>query len=299
MISNEDLDYEVLELFYKVLRKSAVDKLNKKDPLFFQFMEITSGNRTELIRNSAVNIVYEPISAESIEKLIEKKFIMKMECNTCYALTAKGIFSVEEHLNLIDLTKLLDLIQVKYFTILNENVKLTDTEKTVILALLSSRSFSIEACMNMDSLRTEEDSWLRIFKRSALLLKEMGVINSIPKKLNETEGSAELALAYIMRRLNNLQEKTKNLYRFNKKSCFYLDLKRNGEISVQDMTKLFRKVFDQTLTTNELEKINQFIAMIASEEIIQMSWHEGRIYCNPKMNLMMEEALNNVVLSKD
>lgn len=299
MAYSEEIDFTALKFFYEVLRKSTEGKLKKKEPLFFQIIESTSGNRSEIIRNSRVNINYEEkISPVTIEKLLLDGYISKMECDTCYSLSAKGLFAIEEHLNLIDISILLDLIQKKYFTTSSENAKLTDIEKIVIFVLLSSRSFSIDACMNIESLRREGDVWLRIFQESASLLEELGSIVSTPKKLYEKEVSGELSISFIMKRVNNLPEKTMNLYRFNKKGCYYLDLKRNTEISTKDMTKLFRKIFDQTLTMDQLTRINQFFDTIVSKEIIRMSEYQGSLYCSPKLNIIMETALNNVVLDK-
>lgn len=299
MVVLDDISYKVLDYFYNVFLKVDTIKLKKEGSVFFQFIENTSGNRADILRNSTVNTEYEDIPRTVIEELVEDNYIMRAECNSCFALTAKGLFTIEEHRGLIDLEKLLIEFHKKYFSVFKGEGKLKDVEKIVLFSLLCSRSFSLNACMKVDSFGRENDTWKRIFRKSAMMLKDMEIISVIHPKLEETEEGYETPLMYIMRRMNNLQEKTRNIYRFNKNRCYYLDLDVKNEISISGVTFLFQKVFDRVLSLTDMESITEFMNRISSEEIIHMNEHNGRKYSKPEIDLLLERSLQDAVIGKN
>lgn len=298
MVNLDALDYNVLSYFYDVFLKASSGKMKKDNSVFFQFIEFTSGNRAEILRQSAVNTDYEDFSPNNIDKLVEGNYIMRGECDNCFTLTAKGLFDIEEHRGLIDFEKFLEEIQTKYFGVFKGESKLNDREKTVVFSLICSRSFSVDSCMKIDSFSRENEVWMRIFRKCASLLLDLHMIAAIPQKLEEDVEGYEIPIIYIMRRMNHLQEKTRNIYNFNKNRCYFLGLDTKTGISASNLTFLLQKVFDKVLTLPELDRVKEFVNRISSEEIIHMSEHNGRKYSKPEVDLILERSIQEAIYGK-
>jgi hypothetical protein len=223
---------------------------------------------------------------------------MRADCESCFALSAKGLFGIEEHLGVINFEKFLSEIQGKYFGVFKGDTKLNDKEKTVIFSLICSRSFSVDSCMKLDSFSMENDTWMKIFRKCASLLLDVKVISTIPTKINEDEEGYETPIMYIMRRMNQLQEKTRNIYDFNKNRCYYLNIDTKTGVSTSSLTFLFQKVFDKVLALSEFERVKEFINRISSEEILLMSEHNGRKYSKPEIDLILDRSLQEAIYGK-
>lgn len=208
------------------------------------------------------------------------------------------MFDIEEHSRLIDFEKFLEEIQIKYFGAFKGECKLDDREKTVIVSLICSRSFSVDSCMKIDSFSRENEIWMRIFRKCASLLLDLHMIAAIPQKLEEDVEGYEIPIIHIMRRMNRLQKKTRNVYDFIKNRCYFLGLDTKTGISASNLTFLLQKIFDKVLTLSELERVKEFVNRISSEEIIHMSEHNGRKYSKPEVDLILERSIQETIYGK-
>ena len=236
-----------------------ISKDTTQKSTFLPFIVSSSGKRSEILRKSVVDITYENFSHDDIKKLFNNAFIMKADRPNCFSLTAKGLFCAEELLGTVDLDQLLNSIQNKYFNTFINPGKLDDMEKITLLTLIVSRSFSENTCMKVDTFSRENNIWVRIFQKSAEFLFEIDLISDIPDRISNPSENQEHLISFIMRHMNKLQEKTKNIYSFTRSKCYYISLDSVNGFSFDGLTFLFSKVFDRVLTYNETERITNFI----------------------------------------
>ena len=144
----------------------------------------------------------------------------------------------------------------------------------------------------------ENDIWIRIFRKCAFFLKEINFIETIPPKLIDNSEGYETPLMYIMRRLDHLQEKTRNIYCFNNNKSYYLNLDGDSDGLMPNLPYIFKKIFDKALSLKETEKISEFINKISSEEIIHMTEHNGKRYSTPSVDLLLEKSLLEAAFGK-
>ena len=296
MGSSLEIKFEILKRFYDVFTEAMEGRHKYGGSVFFPLMETTSAKRAEIIRNSKININYEEFCKEDVKSLVKSNYLMAADCPDCYTLTAKGLFEVEERLELINKEKLLDNIQVKYFDIFNNGSKLTDKEKIVLFSLICSRSYSITSCMKLESFGSENDIWMTIFRKCSTFLKNLQLISDIPNAITQEVDNYDVPLMYLMSHINELQKKTNNLYSFTKSRCYYLDLEKDGKISTQHLIQLFAKIFTYVLDEHKIEQVHEFINSISNNELMKMSEHKGMDFSKPEIDLILEKSLQEAIL---
>ncbi len=296
MVRKEEINDTIIQRFYRVFLIAFMSKDTPQKSLFLPFIESASGKRSEILRKSVVDVSYEDFSQEDVKKLLDSTLIMKTDRPNCYTLTAKGLFYAEETIGLNSLNQFLDVVQDKYFGTFKSPGKLNDLERITLLSLIASRSFSISACMKVDTFGRENDVWMRIFHKSAEFLKELDLISAVPIRISgQSDDGQELPLSFIMRHMNHLQEKTKDFYSFTRSKCYYISLETGDVLSFEALSFLFSKVFDRVLTYEETERITLFINTIASVELTAMTEHEGKKYYTPEIDLKIESSLHDSV----
>ena len=291
-----EIKFEILKRFYDVFTEAMRGKLKFGESVFFPLMETTSAKRAEIIRKSKININYEEFNKEDVKSLVKSNYLMAADSPDCYALTAKGLFEVEERLDLISTEKLLDNIQTKYFDIFNNGNKLTDKEKIVLFSLICSRSYSSKSCMKLESFGRANDILMTIFRKCSTFLKDLQLISAIPNTITQEVENYDVHLMNLMSHINELQKKTNNLYSFTKSRCYYLDLERDSNISKQHLSQLFAKIFTNFLDLDQIAQVTKFINDISNNELTKMSEHKGMDYSKPEIDLILEESLRDAIL---
>ena len=291
-----EIKFEILKRFYDVLTEAMTGRPKYGRSVFFPLIETTSAKRAEIIRNSKININFEEFCKEDVKLLVKSNYLMAADCPDCYTLTAKGLFEIEDRLELISKEKLLDNIQTKYFDIFNNGSILTDKEKIVLFTLICSRSYSIKSCMKLESFGRENEIWMTIFRKCSTFLKYLQLISSIPSTITQEVDNYYFSLMNLMSHINELQKKTNNLYSFTKSRCYYLNLERDGKISEQHLRQLFAKIFTNVLDLNQITQVDEFINDISYNELTKMSEHKGIDYSKPEIDLILEKSLRDAIL---
>lgn len=298
MVSSSVRDSEILRRFYDVFARAAADKLNYEGSVFFPFIETTSAKRADILRNSKINASYEEFSQQDINSLVKANYLMAADCRDCFTLTATGLFHIEEELGLSDFGSLLGEIQAKYFDVFENENTLNDKEKIVLFSLICSRSYSLKACMKLESFGRENELWMSIFRKCSIFLKGLHVISSIPDRITKDVDNYDVSLMYLMSHINDLQKKTGNAYNFTKSRCYYLGLDNDGKISEETLSRLFGKIFNKVLTLSEIEDVYEFMNNISSNELMRMSEHRGRDYYRPEIDIILENSLKEAITGR-
>ncbi len=291
----EKINYEILKVFYKYFEKSFNNVSTPEKSLFFPFIDCAEGKRSEILRNSITNPDFENFSEKELDQLVTDALIMPTDETNKYCLTARGLYKIEEYLGLLNIEILLDTAQDKYFSIFSSHEALKDNEKITLFALFSLRCFSENDCFRIGSYDKENEKWMQIFLKCAKFLKELRIIKAIPQSLTADKSYTELPLFKLMRHINHLQKKTKNIYSTTHTRCYFLKVEKDGKLSIEDLTFLFNKIFDRVLEYQEMELIKQFINNISNNELLFLTQHPGKKYSNPEVDMLIEKAIENAV----
>jgi len=265
-----------LERMYKKLKTLTERNALKGKPieksLLTVLLKMNSTNRFSILKASSIPSI--DIEKENISILCDKNLIRTTDVINQYILTAKGIYEIEKSINKINEQELLDFIDKNYFSIFKETEKdLKDNEKIILLAMVATRTFSEDSCMNlnMDESNMAINTWKEIFEMSFNILKELNLISKIDLESFYGKIGNDDPITHVMERMNDLPKKTKGLYKpiGDRKYCIKLpeDKKEFGE----DLKFLFKKILgDKKLSNENIEKLNNFCIKIAREKEVHI-----------------------------
>jgi len=270
MVKIEDKSIKYLERLYDKLYDNYL--LNSKSlktkvtSILFPFLSMFSNNALRLLNQSSLDGLSIPQS--ELTYLKSKKLIRETDDVSKFAITAHGIFYIEERRGKINFNEVIDYIDSKFFNIFSSvDEKFDDKGKIIVFAMIAARAFSKESPVDLKRNDKASEAWLEILTESYDLLKSLGIIKeqTISKIFGE-EGRKgnEPAASYRFRRIERLQKRTKSILNAAGGQKYFLDLWDGKKLKMRDLQFLLKKIFEgSSLDSRMINNILNFFKEIA------------------------------------
>jgi predicted transcriptional regulator len=261
-MSENDLgDNELLTLknnFYDPLCDSLrEDNKLKNKSLILRLFNITPNNILPYIVASSVP--YEKVEKNILNSLKEKKVIKNSYKPNEYMITPKGIWVIETSLGVVSTDQILEYLEDKFFYV--DRAKLKSKEKVVLLSLIAIRAFYEKTPLNRNNGNVSQEKLFAILEESKNFLIKMGTIQDFSLGY-----SREDPLESVFRRLDELKNKTGNLYQFNKgKIWLSLYNETSNKIAENNLSYLLWRIFGGNLSYMQQKEVAEFCNKILRE----------------------------------
>ena len=250
--------YENLKIKYQELRNHLELKRKRLEAnsVLCTLLIMTSGDRMKYLSESSLDVTsfteqekYLPLEQTD---LLHRKII---NSRISLVFTVLGLMEIEKDLGIIDESIFLRFIQKKYFDFDVSNKKLSASEKTVLLALITMHCFGEERAINLE---TEEMQvvWFRLLNDTLFpFIQAQNIVPKSERLLSSSTGNENPA-NYLMRRQNELSKKTAGIFANPGRNKYFLDLALGGQGETASMLSyLFKLIFPDMIS---LELINCF-----------------------------------------
>lgn len=296
---NEGEDF--LAKFYHLLRDNLIrEKGLTENSVLISFLRTQSASRYKALRKSTINSAFVPNDA--LVFLLGQGFIQCIGNINDYAITAKGVWHYEKSHDLINEQILLSYLDAKYFSdefSVRKNVDLNDKEKVILFAMILARAFSEKSAVDLKKSDTVKDKWQEILETSYDALQNLGFVTKLEKTdFLGTRGNEHI-VSSIFRHNNSMVQKTKELYAYNRKQEYYLDLYKDGVLSEEKMSYLFWKIFKGNITPTSVDFIINLCDEVSSNESIYLFDMKEHIFSMPNYNTLLKDGLIGSIMSKD
>jgi len=285
-----------LNVLYERLKRS-INEINKKiidGSVLITMTKLNSNDAFKVMANSSQRFsrVYE----EDLSPLKEKGYIKLSEISSIsntYVITALGVYYVEYEKSILDLNKILKFMQEDSLDFPIANKPLNNKEQAILFALIALRTFDEEAMMDLN---TEETSakWEEIINEQLNpFLDKNNIINS--RGIFSQKAGHENPVSYIIRRLNDLPKKTRNIFISTNNNQYYLkiDVEDKDEAENQ-LVYLLGKIFVNIPTIEEAEEIKRFLFEIAQSQSIYVL--NNFKFINYDWNKVVNGAIDRIFL---
>jgi len=300
MIGGET-DY--LKKFYDLLRDNLLREKNIKDKsILISFIETRSATRYRLLSNSTLSSSLIP--NDILMELLSKKDIQVQGEIGSYAITAKGVWDHETSLGLMNEENLLSYINEKFFTgessSLNARGNLDDREAVILFAMIAARAFSEKSTVDLKKNDLVKGKWQEVLDKSYDLLHRLEIVKKAKKEdfLGKTGGNEHI-VSSIFRHNNYSVQKTRGIYSYKGNCEYFLDVYKNSELSLENLSYLFWKIFKGTISSDSVDTIIEFCKDISSKESIYLFDVKEHIFSMPMFDSMIKTSLLDSVLSKE
>jgi hypothetical protein len=299
-MSITEIDY--LQKFYRLLKDNFLREKKLKDKsILISFLETKSASRNKLIRDSTMpsNL----IPNEILLSLLTKKQIQVLGNLGSYAITAKGVWNIEQSLNLISEDTFLSYINGKFFTGTStassfNHGDLDDREMVIVLAMIAARAFSEKSLVDLKKDDGVKAKWQEVLEKSYNLLKDLNAIKKLRKEDFLSKIGNEHVVSSIFRHNGPAVQKTRGIYVYTGKYGYYLDIFKDGVLSKEKLSYLFWKIFKGSLSSDSADLILQFCKDISSKESIYLYDIKEHNFSNPIFDYVIKDSLLDSVLSK-
>ena len=297
-MSDEEKRY--LKDFYTLLRDNMRrERSLKRKSVLVSFLETRSASRFKLLKNSTIHSSLVP--NEILISLLSKGYIQVLSNINTYAVTAKGVWVSEQDLEIMNEEKLLSHINNKYFTGKppGSNVKndLNDKEKTILLAMISARTFSEKSLADLKKSETTKDKWLEILEKSYDLLCSQNQITKLNKEFFNRKGN-EHAASSIFRHNNQMVQKTLGIYEYKGNYQYYLNLYEESQFSTEKLSYLFWKIFKGKIDLDSVDVIAKYCNEISNKESIYLFEMKEHVFSMPVYDSLLKDSLLDSIASK-
>ncbi len=290
----ENREIEILLNLYEKAKNECL-RFKKKiinDSILLTLIMITTNNRYRILNDISIPFAVFPM--DLINRLINKNYICYTDDGTHITLTAYGIWYLEKTRKGKAIENLIDGFQQEYFEKLFSKIKpLKPEEKTVLLALLAARTFSINSAVDLNKSDRIKDSWKIIIDLAYNFLNKHKIIenqNIYPKVGNEHPVEA------IFRRANYLTAKTRKIFSNQGGSNYFLDLYKEEKVDIAGLEFLFKTIFADKLDIALVDEVYKFCCSISKEKSLHVFDElEKHIFATHDYDELIKESLHNLV----
>ena len=292
---SEEEDY--LGNFYSLLHDNLKrERSLRENSVLLSFLRTQSASRYKMLRKSTISSTLIP--SHILTSLLTKGLIQCIEDIDTYAITAKGVWCYEQNIDLINEESLLSYINDKYF-IPKTRSDLNDKEKVILFMMTSARTFSEKSSVDLKKSDVVKNKWKEMLERSYDVLCDMGLIAKLKKdKFLGKKGNVHI-VSSIFRHNNQMVQKTRGIYSYNRKQEYYLDLYKNSTFSQDKLSYLFWKVFKGSISSDSANDIIDYCNEVSRRESIYLFDMPEHIFSMPAYDTMIKDGLMDSIISKD
>lgn len=280
-----------LKHFYNKLEKVLVSEKVKfiEQSIFITFVKLPQNKITKFLLDASLS--EKSFSDADITKLLNSGYINKtndIEKSAYYTITAKGIWTVESHLDKVNIDKLLNYFQYSKFNSGVSEKPLTDIEKIILYSMLAMRNFSADYAMDIN-IKSKSDCWIEIFNISSThlnSLKLIGKLDWFPSKSGN-----EHPVNHVMRRSQELPQKTRHIYVASGDYRYFLDIDNGTSESKLRLKFVFQLIYGKIDNRSDVRNEHIFLSNLAYD--YGKNVRESFEYINPEWDTVLKEALED------
>jgi len=288
-----------LNVLYDRLHNSLIE-INKKPmkgSVLLAMTKLSSNDRFTVMANSAQR--FGKVYNNDLSPLKEKGYIKLSEISSksnTYVITAMGIYYIEFNKSVIDLNQILQFIQEDSLDFPMSNKPFKDKEKSIIFSLIAFRTFDDKTMMDLNG-EVPSAKWTEIIgEQINSFLEKKKVIDA--SKIFSSKSGHENPISYIVRRLNDLPKKTRNLFTTTNNNQYYLDIDVEDPEEAEDQIAfLLGKIFNNISTIDEAEELKKFLCDIAQSQSIYVL--NNFKYINYDWDKLIKRAVDQLFLGID
>jgi len=286
-----------LKKFYILLSDNLRREKNlKENSVLLSLLKTQSASRYRLLRKSTLSSVLIPTKV--LTSLLAKDLIQCIESIDAYAITAKGVWYYEQKIDLINQETLLSYINDKYF-VPKMKSDLRDKEKIILFMMISTRAFSEKSSVDLKKSDIIKDKWTEMLARSYDLLYDLSLLEKVKKEefLDKT-GNIHI-VSSIFRHNNQMVQKTRGIYSYNRKQEYYLDLHKDSNFSQDKLSYLFWKLFKGDISSDSVRRVIEYCNEISRKESIFLFDMPEHKFSMPEYDVVIKDGLMDSILSRD
>jgi hypothetical protein len=279
-----------LKHFYKKLEFILCNEKIKiyDDSIFITLIKVSPNKISKLLSGSALKAqsFYDP----DLRKLEENDYITEVndiKNKNYYVITAHGIWVYENYLNKISIDKLMNFYQKTKFSSVIGKKPLSNIEKLILTSLIAIRNFSKKTAMDLND-KNKQKQWIGIFNDTAEFLSKKGYIsnsNWMPSKQG-----IEPPINYIMRRAQDLPQKSKHVYSIPGNYNYFLELNKEEEPSIR-LKFLFSIILIKLNSKSDIDEIYTFLSTSAYNKAKNV--RSDFDFVNPDWDSIIKKALTD------
>jgi len=290
-----------LKDFYNKLRDNIRrERCLKQKSVLVTFLESRSASRFKFLKNSTIHSSLVP--NDVFMALLSNGYIQALSNINTYVITAKGVWQSENDLDIVNEEKLLSHINNKYFSGKppGSNIKneLDDREKTIVLAMISARTFSNQSSANLKKNESVKNKWKEILEKSYDLLFKQNQIKKLEKESFFSKKGNEHIASSIFRHNNKIVQKTRGIYEYKGNYQYFLNLYENAQFSTEKLSYLFWKIFQGEIDSKSVDVIAQYCNNISNKESIYLFNMKEHIFSMPFYDSLIKDSLLDSITSK-
>jgi len=289
-----------LKEFYGKLRDNIRRKTSlKRQSVLVSFLESRSASRFKFLKNSTIHSSLVP--NDILMALLSKGYIQALININSYAITAKGVWEIEQDLGTMNEEKLVSYINTKFFTGKPPGSKfksdLDDKEKTILLAMVSTRAFSENSLADLKKSETVKNKWKEILEKSYDVLYNLKQIKKSKESIFNKKGNEPVA-SYIFRHNDKMVQKTRGIYEYKGNYQYFLNLYEDSKFSTEKLSYLFWKIFKGRIDSNSVDIISKYCNDISNKESIYLFDMKEHIFSMPIYDSYIKDSLLDSITSK-
>jgi hypothetical protein len=286
------LAMDVLNHFYNRFKNRVIDSQIRieQNSLLLTVIKLPVNQLSRLLIDSALsNITF---SKEELVSLDYKGCIRSLDelgKPHDYVITAAGIWFVEFDKNQLDINRLVSYLQETKLSFKVSSKPLKNIEKTILFAMIAIRNFSFVSPMDINN-ESFRDDWIEIFDLCTKYLYKNEFVSK--EKWNTFHPGNEHAITHVMRRANDLPQKTIHVYQPIGNNRYALDVDNADASPEKQLFFLFKLIFGKIATNEQVENIYSFCCDMAYDKSKQV--RESFEYINPEWDTILKDALRRL-----
>ena len=280
----------ILVHFYNRLATSLARSRShlERKSLFLTMVRLPVNQLSKLMKESALDNL--SFAERDLGQLARDGYIRLTDDvgkSHAYTITAKGIWYIEATKNEMDLPRLFDYFQETKLSPGTGKKPLTEIEKIILYSMMSMRTFSTLGAMDITE-ASVGDAWIEVFDMSAKHLRLIGAIAK--QEWSTSRRGNEHPVAYVMRRANDLPQKTKHIYVPLGKNRYFLDVERLGESPRPRLLILCRALLGRIENKETVDMIYEFLCDMAYDKSKLV--RENLEFVTPEWDTVLRESLD-------
>lgn len=289
----------VLHALYNKLGESLLFEKKKLigDSIFLTLLKLSTNDTYRIIHNSSMK--FENAFRYEINSLERMKFVRMADDKERLdeiVITTNGIWYIESSRNIIDLEKILEYVQVTKLEFPKTKQVFNDNEKVIIYSMLAVRTFSENVTMDLTSTELCRE-WQNIIENSVIpYLRERELIKL--KSIIDKKTGNEDPISYLMRRANDLPQKTNNLFIPTKKNRYYLSMNIDDKGKcISQLSFLLMKIFPELKSDQIKSEIYDSLCSVAHNQSLYVA--SSFDFINNHWDKIIDESLEKIYLGLD
>jgi hypothetical protein len=189
----------------------------------------------------------------------------------------------------MDINRLLDYFQETKLSFKVTNKPLKDIEKTILFAMIAIRNFSAALPMDLNT-PSFGDYWIEIFDMCTNYLHKIEAVSK--EQWNTFRPGNEHPISYVMRRANDLPQKTIHIYQTLGNHKYFLDVHHGDTPPQKQLLFLYKLILGSVETKELIKDIHSFCCDVAYDKSKNVK--ETFEFINPEWDTILEEALTKL-----